>query len=45
MNDTILRLLQQYLYAEMNRFPEVEVYAMRKKLWDLVKDLQMENRR
>ena len=45
MNDTILRLLQQYLYAEMHKYPEVEIYALRKKLWHLVKDLELEQHR
>lgn len=45
MNDTILRLLQQYLYAEMHKYPEVEIYALRKKLWHLVKDLEIEQHR
>ncbi len=39
MNDTILRLLQQYLTAQINKHPEVEVYSLRKKLWELVKDI------
>jgi len=45
MNDTILRLLQKYLYAEMNKWPEVEIYALRRKLWDLVKDIEIDQHR
>ncbi len=41
MNLVILRLLKEYLYAEMHldEVPTCDVYAMRKKLWQLVKDM------
>ena len=40
MNDYILRLLQRYLYAEihLSQVPTVEMFRLRKELWELVKD-------